>query len=620
MAPNKDLPPLRPSSSVVLLSPSNEILLLHRVKTSTAFASAQLASQQAPSPFTLAEEAGEAEFTDTRAVAADGDNMLGTLRVQSSADIVMRTNEHGQLIICCPPGTTVVNSQASSGDGVTNVSPNPCPPHSCKAKPQRLTLKKTNTGVESSSSSYSILRSELSVCYHGYPYPTTATNPMKENAVASVSAPAAAVDVESSITTWLDHGEGGQGRSLTPSATASSLGGRIQTALTDGVMRRSSRFVHRDTDLAEEREEMNGSSGFVFESQSPVPPFTRLSGSGSSLSSPAVSPTLGQSLVSSTLSAALPLVSIDTVTSFASGPRSSATDSGFSTTDSGSTSATASGFSTSESGSASATASGFSTCDSGSSASASASGSSASASASGSTSNSDACVRDDTFRHAASSISSVASDVHSTMQSTSALDIDDASSSSSSSSSFVARTLPLVETSATKSSVLSSDARVATSSDFNASLSSDSATSQFTQVTSLSTTANASAETLPSSTEHSVSSPSLALSTGRSVHYLDPSVDDSRAVDADTLSSDSDVAGIASPNVQDSFTPADLITAMQTVITRTLAAAYMQSSEVLSSRTATRPNRNSARASRVYNSSLPSMMITKPVGCVSVVC
>lgn len=42
MAGDGDIPAPRPSSSVVLLSPSNEILLLHRVKTSTSFASAHV--------------------------------------------------------------------------------------------------------------------------------------------------------------------------------------------------------------------------------------------------------------------------------------------------------------------------------------------------------------------------------------------------------------------------------------------------------------------------------------------------------------------------------------------------------------------------------------------------
>ncbi|KAH8423171.1 uncharacterized protein LDX57_000925 [Aspergillus melleus] len=48
--------PPRPSSSVILVSPKNEILLLHRVKTSTSFASAHvfpggnLSSQDGPCP------------------------------------------------------------------------------------------------------------------------------------------------------------------------------------------------------------------------------------------------------------------------------------------------------------------------------------------------------------------------------------------------------------------------------------------------------------------------------------------------------------------------------------------------------------------------------------------
>lgn len=38
----KPIPEPRPSSSIVLLSPTNEVLLLHRVKTSTSFASAHV--------------------------------------------------------------------------------------------------------------------------------------------------------------------------------------------------------------------------------------------------------------------------------------------------------------------------------------------------------------------------------------------------------------------------------------------------------------------------------------------------------------------------------------------------------------------------------------------------
>lgn len=42
MAKDGEPPAPRPSASVVLLSPSNEILLLHRVKTSSSFASAHV--------------------------------------------------------------------------------------------------------------------------------------------------------------------------------------------------------------------------------------------------------------------------------------------------------------------------------------------------------------------------------------------------------------------------------------------------------------------------------------------------------------------------------------------------------------------------------------------------
>lgn len=38
----REVPEPRPSSSIILLSPTNEVLLLHRVKTSTSFASAHV--------------------------------------------------------------------------------------------------------------------------------------------------------------------------------------------------------------------------------------------------------------------------------------------------------------------------------------------------------------------------------------------------------------------------------------------------------------------------------------------------------------------------------------------------------------------------------------------------
>ncbi|KAL7964793.1 hypothetical protein HDV63DRAFT_398375 [Trichoderma sp. SZMC 28014] len=41
-SPKKPIPEPRPSASIVLLSPTNEVLLLHRVKTSTSFASAHV--------------------------------------------------------------------------------------------------------------------------------------------------------------------------------------------------------------------------------------------------------------------------------------------------------------------------------------------------------------------------------------------------------------------------------------------------------------------------------------------------------------------------------------------------------------------------------------------------
>ncbi|OAA53269.1 hypothetical protein ISF_08883 [Cordyceps fumosorosea ARSEF 2679] len=114
-------------------------------------------------PFTRAEETEPSERTDVQDAIADG--TARAISVLSRSDVVMRTNEQGQLIICCPPGTVVVNSngQRSTDSGLMNVS----------------------TVYDSSSSSLGI-PPELS-----------------ESAVASVSARSG--DVDSVVSTWLDH-------------------------------------------------------------------------------------------------------------------------------------------------------------------------------------------------------------------------------------------------------------------------------------------------------------------------------------------------------------------------------------------------------------------------------
>ncbi|XWW94323.1 hypothetical protein V2A60_002266 [Cordyceps javanica] len=119
-------------------------------------------------PFTRAGETEPSDRTNVRDEAA-GD-IAGAISVLSRSDVVMRTNEQGQLIICCPPGTVVVNSsgQGSTKAGLVNVST-----------------------VNDPSSSSAYIAGELS-----------------ESAVASVSSGTGNVDT--AVSTWLDHGSGGQ--------------------------------------------------------------------------------------------------------------------------------------------------------------------------------------------------------------------------------------------------------------------------------------------------------------------------------------------------------------------------------------------------------------------------
>ncbi|TQW01257.1 transcription factor Cys6 [Cordyceps javanica] len=119
-------------------------------------------------PFTRAGETEPSDRTNVRDEAA-GD-IAGAISVLSRSDVVMRTNEQGQLIICCPPGTVVVNSsgQGSTKAGLVNVST-----------------------VNDPSSSSAYIAGELS-----------------ESAVASVSSGTGNVDT--AVSTWLDHGSSGQ--------------------------------------------------------------------------------------------------------------------------------------------------------------------------------------------------------------------------------------------------------------------------------------------------------------------------------------------------------------------------------------------------------------------------
>ncbi|OAA74902.1 hypothetical protein LEL_06890 [Akanthomyces lecanii RCEF 1005] len=198
-------------------------------------------------PFTRAEETGPSDRSDVRDATAGG--VAGALSVLSRSDVVMRTNEQGQLIICCPPGTIVVNSsgQGSTNAGLANVSPTPN--FTRIANPPRLTFWKVSTVDDSSNSSFYIPR-ELSVCLTRSTHRSSATNPMKELAVASVSAGTGNVDA--TVSTWLDHGSGGQTRELATPMAASTQSSPTQLV---GTVENSqpSRFVHRNTDLAQQQ-------------------------------------------------------------------------------------------------------------------------------------------------------------------------------------------------------------------------------------------------------------------------------------------------------------------------------------------------------------------------------
>lgn len=203
------------------------------------------AAQQ--SSFTRAEETGPSDRTDVRDATAGG--VAGALSVLSRSDVVMRTNEQGQLIICCPPGTIVVNSsgQGSTNAGLANVSLAPNFPRI--ANPPRLTFWKVST-VDNSSNSSLYIPHELSVRLTRSTHRSTATNPMKELAVASVSAGTGNVDA--TVATWLDHGSGGQSPELATPMAASTQSSATQLV---GTVEKgqSSRFVHRDTDLAQQQ-------------------------------------------------------------------------------------------------------------------------------------------------------------------------------------------------------------------------------------------------------------------------------------------------------------------------------------------------------------------------------
>ncbi|KAM3501145.1 hypothetical protein MY10362_005797 [Beauveria mimosiformis] len=204
-------------------------------------------------PFTRAAEDDPSDRSDMRDPSDRSDmpdaragGTAGAISVLSRSDVVMRTNEQGELIICCPPGTVVINSsgQGTTDAGRVNVSSIPTP--TCIANPPRLTFWKVST-VNDSSSSSSSKPHELSVriaCFSAHR--PTATNPSKEMAVASVSSGTGNVDA--SVSTWLDEGSSGQASQLAIPVTASPQESPVP--LVDTLDdRQPSRFVHRNMDV-----------------------------------------------------------------------------------------------------------------------------------------------------------------------------------------------------------------------------------------------------------------------------------------------------------------------------------------------------------------------------------
>lgn len=141
---------------------------------------------------------------DRRRIIAttDTEAKSGLGHAVNRSDITMTTNEQGQLVICCPPGTVVVTNSGSNGHG-QDVSP-----YSVHAALHtvRLTPRKATPSTNLRSSAFATA-TDLSVrSLFGYQYHTrvAATNTSQESAVASV--PAAADDVDVAVGTWLNQG------------------------------------------------------------------------------------------------------------------------------------------------------------------------------------------------------------------------------------------------------------------------------------------------------------------------------------------------------------------------------------------------------------------------------
>lgn len=91
----KPIPEPRPSASIVLLSPTNEVLLLHRVKTSTSFASAHVF----PGGNLDAFHDGDIPAPGTRERHRDGPAYrLGAIRECFEETGILLANKDGRLI------------------------------------------------------------------------------------------------------------------------------------------------------------------------------------------------------------------------------------------------------------------------------------------------------------------------------------------------------------------------------------------------------------------------------------------------------------------------------------------------------------------------------------------
>jgi hypothetical protein len=180
---------------------------------------------------------------DQVAPGLDAETAAGIVNSVNRSDITMTTNEQGQLVICCPPGTVVVTNRGSTGGDQQDVSPHSANLHFSSF---RLTPRKATPSTDLRSSAFTT--TDLSVrtpSEHRRRPRASAANPSQESAVAGV--PAEATDVEHSVDSWLDqrHDSPLQQQDIlrTTSGAYSMADG------SDGLdVYQTSRFVHRNTD------------------------------------------------------------------------------------------------------------------------------------------------------------------------------------------------------------------------------------------------------------------------------------------------------------------------------------------------------------------------------------